>query len=349
MKSIFEQNEQIITLNEKQELKEKYKGKYNIVFMGTPDFAVPVLEAIDDIFGIQAVVTVPDKPQGRGLVLSPSAVKKQALERGLQVLQPEKLKQEDFIDKLQSFTPDIFCVVAFRILPEVVFQMPKLGSFNIHGSLLPKFRGAAPINRAIMAGETETGLTSFLLNKIVDQGNILLKSKIEIGESLIASELYEKLKPQAADLAVKTIQMLIEKSVTPIIQDDNLSSAAPKLFPNQSFIDWNKNKAEVKCFINGLSLHPGARTYLNEKLFKILRATTIFPQEIVENLLTNHSNQVSGQILCSKDKLFVKCNDDYLELLQVQLEGKKVMDAKDFVSGFKKQIDGLILTSPLLH
>lgn len=343
MKNIFDFKEVIISEEEKQSLKKKYYGKYKIVFMGTPDFAVGVLENIDEIFGVSAVVTVPDKPQGRGLVLTPSAVKSKALEREISILQPESLKDDKFISELESLKPDIFCVVAFRILPERVFNIPTLGSFNIHGSLLPKFRGAAPINRAIMDGETETGLTSFLLNNVVDTGNILLKTKVEITNELIASELYDALKPKASDLALKTIELLINNNYTAIQQDDTLATKAPKLYPNESFIDWDKSSNEIRCFVHGLAYHPGARNFLNGKLFKIFRVRV--SEELSQESLTDKFTTLqNGEILIENNQLFVKCENGLVELIEVQLEGKKMMSGKDFALGMKSQINGKILS-----
>lgn len=329
MKNTFEIGEEIITNDEKNNLTQNHKNKLKIVFMGTPDFAVPVLSALDEVFGVAAVVTVPDKPQGRGLKLAPSAVKQEALIRNIPILQPENLKDEDFINELKSINADIFCVVAFRILPEIVFNLPKLGSFNIHGSLLPKFRGAAPINRAIMACETETGLTSFLLNSKVDTGNILLKTKVAITSQLIASELYENLKPIAADLAIKTIELILNNDINPTQQDDSIATKAPKLFPNDSYIDWNLDNKSIRCWVHGLAYHPGARTNFDGKLLKIFRVKEI------EKLDYNTDEFQIGEMIVEKSRVLVKCGNGNLELIELQLEGKKITNGRDFALGFQ--------------
>lgn len=338
-KTIFEINEEIISEDTKLKLKEIYKSnnlegnkpKLKIVFMGTPDFAVPILQSIDDIFGVDLVVTIPDKPQGRGLKLTPSEVKIEAEHRNIEILQPEDLKDESFIKTIKDFNPDIICVVAFKILPQEIFELAKIATFNIHGSLLPKFRGAAPINRAIIDGETITGLTSFILNNKVDTGNILLQCKAQIGETTIASELYDDLKIKASDLAITTIQLLLDGNYIAINQKDELATKAPKVFANESFIDWNKSVDETRCFINGLSYFPGARTYLNNKLLKIFRAKNT---ELTEDLL-NCENIKNGEIIIKNKKIFVKCSDGFIEILELQLEGKKKMTALEFIPGLR--------------
>jgi len=338
-KTIFEMNEEIISEASKLKLKEIYKAnkqdgintKLKIVFMGTPDFAVPIFQSIDDIFGVDLVVTIPDKPQGRGLKLTPSEVKIEAEQRQIEILQPENLKDETFIQQIKNLNPDIICVVAFKILPKEIFELAQIATFNIHGSLLPKFRGAAPINRAIVDGESITGLTSFILNNKVDTGNILLQCKTQITETTIASELYDDLKVKASDLAIVTIQLLLNGNYTAINQNDELATKAPKVFANDSFIDWNNTKDKTRCFINGLSYFPGARTYLDGKLLKIFRAKNVEQSQD----FANNEELSNGEIVINHKKLYVKCQDGLLEILELQLEGKKKMQTSDFVMGIK--------------
>lgn len=239
--------------------------------MGTPEFAVPTLEKINEIYGVKAVVTVPDKERGRGRKVSYSAVKEKAVELGIDVLQPEKLKDEDFIEKIKSYNPDIICVIAFRILPEEVYSIAKIASFNIHGSLLPKFRGAAPINRAIMAGEKKTGLTSFILKKIVDTGDILLKSEVDVTDNMTAGELHDLMMPLAAELSVKTIDLLKSGNYSPLMQNDEEASPAPKIFREECKLDISKNVLDGKNFIHSLSPYPAAFIEINDIEIKLLR------------------------------------------------------------------------------
>lgn len=295
-----------------------------IIFMGTPDFAVPSLEAIHKEFGVKAVVTTPDKPKGRGRKLAGSPVKEKAQELGLDVLQPENLKDEEFIQNLKELNPDIICVIAFRILPEAVFSIPKIASFNIHGSLLPKYRGAAPINRAIMNGETETGLTSFILQKKVDTGDILLKVNQDISPDMTAGELHDKLMVKSAKLATDTIKLLQTGDYTPRKQADEEASPAPKIFRNDCKIDFNQEAEKVHNQIRGLSPYPAAWTSLEDKEIKILRTK-----------IADSAHHNPGDFYIAKTGFFVGTKTDDLKVLELKPEGKGAMKAENFISGWR--------------
>lgn len=300
----------------------------NIVFMGTPEFAVPSLISINEKYGVKAVVTVPDKPKGRGLKLSYSPVKEKAIELGIPVLQPEKLKDESFIENLKQFEPDIIVVIAFRILPKAVYLLPKIASFNIHGSLLPKFRGAAPINHAIIRGEKKSGLTSFILGEKVDTGNMLLQYECEITENMTAGELHDKLMPEAANLSLRTIEILLGGNYQPIIQDESLASPAPKIFRDNCKINWNNPQEQVHNLIRGLSPHPGSWTLLEGKQYKILRTIKV------------NKNIEQGKYIIKENKMLVGCSDMALEILEIQPENKKPMPIKEFINGWRGPIEG---------
>lgn len=300
----------------------------NIIFMGTPEFAVPSLQAIHRQFGVQAVVTVPDTPQGRGMKLTPSAVKVAALELGLPVLQPESLKSEEFRQAIEALKPDIIVVVAFRILPKSIYSLASLGAFNIHGSLLPKYRGAAPINWAIINGESESGVTSFLLNDKVDTGKILLKASTPITDGMTAGELYATLIPLGAELAVETCDRLLNHTADPIPQNDDIATPAPKLFRENCDIDWTKSARDVRNFIHGINPAPVAWTLWNGKRFKIYRAQHI-------------SAQVpTGSWVIRDDQFIAGCGDATLSLLEIQPEGKPRMSAADFLRGYRGEMSG---------
>src|SRR5689334_5394065 len=249
-----------------------------IVFMGTPEFAVASLDALVRAgCTIVAVITAPDKPAGRGMKLQQSAVKKYAVDNGLTVLQPEKLKNELFLEQLRSLKADLQIVVAFRMLPEVVWNMPPMGTLNLHGSLLPQYRGAAPINWAIINGEKETGVTTFKLKQEIDTGNILLQEKIPIGEDETAGALHDRMKDIGANLVVKTVMGLAdgslhEKPQFAVEADALLLKAAPKIFTETCRINWNLPVDDVYNLVRGLSPFPGAFTMLNQKVLKIFRS-----------------------------------------------------------------------------
>lgn len=292
--------------------------------MGTPEFAVPALKAINKIFGIAACVTTPDKPKGRGRKLQSSAVKIAALELGIPVFQPESLKSPEFESQIKAINPDIIVVIAFRILPEEIYSKAKIASFNIHGSLLPKFRGAAPINWAIINGATKTGLTSFILRKKVDTGNMLLKREININDSTTAGDLHDSLMPLASDLSIETIELLLNGNYNALPQIDEEASPAPKLFRDQCKIDWAKPAGKLLRFIHGTSPLPGAWTMWDGKILKIFRVNLAGKMKIEP-----------GSYIIENNKMYVGCGSGALELLEIQLQGKRAMKASDFLKGYR--------------
>ncbi len=308
------------------------KDKPSIIFMGTPEFSVPSLEAIHEKYNIKAVVTVPDKPKGRGKKVLPSPVKEKALELGIPVLQPEKLKDEDFAPQLKQYEPDIMVVIAFRILPARVFNISKIATFNIHGSLLPKFRGAAPINWAILNGEKESGLTSFVLKEKVDTGDMLLQSKIKIPENCTAGDLHDMLMPMAADLSMQTIELLLSGNYELKPQDNSMASPAPKIFNDFCEINWDKPSKEIRNHINGVSPVPGAWTIWNDKRIKIKRAG-----------LSTAKTGMPGSFLIDNGSFTVSCGNGCIEILEIQMPGKKNMKIKDFLAGYRAETEGLFI------
>jgi methionyl-tRNA formyltransferase len=320
---------------------EKISNGPRIVFMGTPEFAVPSLDKLLHAgYDIVAVVTAPDKAAGRGLTLQQSAIKKYAVEKGLKVLQPEKLKSPEFIDELRSLHADLQVVVAFRMLPEVVWNMPPMGTINLHASLLPQYRGAAPINWAIINGEKETGATTFKLKHEIDTGNILLQEKIIIGDEETAGELHDRMKEIGGDLLVKTINGIVDGSLKEISQEaiDNRQLAigniqgadglkhAPKLTTDAFRINWETSIDEINNLIRGLSPYPAAFTTLNNKTLKIFKAEKE----------TTAPSVPPGEYITDK-KSFIKfaCPDGYISIKELQLEGKKRMNIADFLRGYK--------------
>jgi len=302
----------------------------HIVFMGTPDFAVASLDAlIKANYQVVAVVTAPDKPAGRGMKLTESAVKKYAIETGLQVLQPEKLKSPEFIQQLQSLQADLQVVVAFRMLPEIVWNMPPMGTINVHGSLLPQYRGAAPINWAIINGEKETGVTTFKLKHEIDTGDILLQQTMPIGENETAGEVHDRMMLLGADLLVKTIEGLVQQTLEEKPQQQFDVSAlkhAPKIFTTTCTIDWSKDVQSIHNLIRGLSPFPGAITNLHGKVLKIYRSA----KEI-----KSHSTAVGSVESDGKSYLKFACSDGYIHVTDLQLEGKKRMPVADFLRGYR--------------
>ena len=303
--------------------------------MGTPEFAVAPLKALlDEGYDIPAVVTVPDKPKGRGLQLSQSDVKKFALSCGnIDILQPEKLRDEEFLTKLRSYDADLFIVVAFRMLPEVVWKMPKMGTFNLHASLLPKFRGAAPINWAIIQREKETGVTTFFIDEKIDTGSILLQERCKIEERETIETLHDKLMEMGSALVVKTVRELEKGSVTPKPQDVSSltpeTSAAPKLNKTNCRIDWSKTSEEVDALVRGLSPYPAALTTM---------VTGSGEQTEMKIFATELTDTSSDKVIVSDKKILVPCSDKLLEITSLQPAGKKRMGARDFINGHKNLI-----------
>lgn len=297
-----------------------------IIFMGTPEFAVPALDIlVKNNYQVVAVVTSTDSYGGRGgKQLMESAVKKYAVAHHIPVLQPTNLKSEVFIQTLRSFQADLQIVVAFRMLPEVVWNMPRLGTFNLHGSLLPKFRGAAPINHAIISGEKETGVTSFKLKHEIDTGDILIRKKIDILDTDDAGTLHDRMMYVGADVILETVKLIESGKYTFEKQTETEASFAPKIFHHTCKIDFNKPVRSVYNFIRGLSPYPGAWCIIDGKETKIIRAITL-PE--VDNI-------ACGRIHTDHKKVLkIKCADGYIQVLLLKPEGKKVMPVPDFLNG----------------
>ena len=300
-----------------------------IVFMGTPEFAVASLDALVKAgCNIVGVITAPDKQAGRGLQLQQSAVKKYAVENNLHILQPEKLKDPAFIEALKELKADVQAVVAFRMLPEIVWNMPALGTINVHGSLLPQYRGAAPINWAVINGEKFTGVTTFKLQQEIDTGNILLSEKIAIGENDNAGTVHDKLKEVGAALLVKTIMSVADDKLIEIPQQESAKEIkhAPKLFTETGNIDWNKNVEEIYNLIRGLSPYPAAYTKLHNKTLKIFAAEKVLDKP-----------DISAGTFKTDEKNFLQfaCTNGYISVTILQLEGKKKMEIKEFLRGYR--------------
>ncbi|MGL4630278.1 MAG: methionyl-tRNA formyltransferase [Leadbetterella sp.] len=306
-----------------------------VVFMGTPEFAVASLQAIHaSSHTIVGVVTAPDKPTGRGQQMSVSAVKKYAETHSLTILQPEKLRSPEFLHTLQTLEADVFVVVAFRMLPEAVWMMPPKGTINLHASLLPNYRGAAPINWAIINGETETGLSTFFIEKEIDTGNIIYAEKLFIGSDENVGELHDRMLDIGSGLVLKTLND-VEKGIHPQIPQDHSEEekSAPKIFKETCKIDSSKTIQEVHNLIRGLSPYPGAWLSLQGKSMKILKSK-IPDIQVDKSLLTSIPNE-DFFFLTDKKRLFLECKNGLIEVLFLQLEGKKAMDSRDFLLGFR--------------
>ena len=321
--------------NIKDNQKDSKKSHSKIIFMGTPEIAVPTLDILNENFDIQAVVTVPDKPKGRGLQMFSSPVKEHALSLGLKILQPIKMNDIDFIEKIRKIEPDIIIVFAFRILPPEIYNLAKIATFNIHTSLLPKYRGAAPINWAIINGETETGLTSFILNEKIDTGSILLQKVIDIPMFSTAGELHNLLMENAPQFTIDTCELLLGNYQLKN-QNDNLATVAPKIFRQTAKIDWTKDAVTVANFINGYSPIPCAWTIWNDTQLKIYHAKPIDRIDIFSK-----QNHTVGTFFIENKKLIIRCGTGFIEVFELQQEGKKRVLAKDFVNGFRGEQTGI--------
>ncbi len=307
------------------------KEDLRIVFFGTPEFAVESLAAlVDNGYNICAVVTMPDKIAGRGHKLLSSPIKQYAIDHGIKVLQPEKLKNEDFVAQLRSLEADLFIVIAFRMLPEVVWTMPRLGTFNLHASLLPRFRGAAPINRAIMAGETETGVTTFFLKHAIDTGDIIDRVRVEIGPDEDAGSLHDRLMAIGASLTLDTVRHIIAGDLKPIPQDNfagETPTPAPKIFKETCLIDWSRPAREIHNHVRGLSPYPAAWTNLADTDGS---ETTV---KILKTRISDNINLAPGEISLGNGKIYVGTGSSAIEVLRLQPAGKKVLDTADFLRG----------------
>ncbi len=308
------------------------KEDFRIVFMGTPEFAVCILDKlVQDNYSIVGVITAPDKPAGRGQQINESAVKKYAVEKQLNILQPTNLKDETFIHQLEDLRADLFVVVAFRMLPEIVWAMPPKGTINLHASLLPNYRGAAPINWAVINGDKETGVTSFFIEKEIDTGKIIERSKLAIGENETVGELHDRLMNLGATVIESTVQKIMKGEAIGIEQlklADGELKIAPKIFKQDCKIDWNQNIDSVHDFIRGLSPYPAAWCLLkntvkgDEKTFKVFLSEKT-------NTPSNGKTSLREEI----DGIYFPCNDYYLKVTEIQMEGKRRMHFKEFCAG----------------
>jgi methionyl-tRNA formyltransferase len=316
-----------INMNEKE---------LRIIYMGTPEFAVAPLSSLyDKGYNIVAVVTAPDKASGRGKKIQQSAIKEFAVEKNLRLFQPEKLRNESFIQELKSLNPDLQIVVAFRMLPELVWSIPRMGTFNLHASLLPDYRGAAPINWVIINGEKETGLTTFMIDRNIDTGKILMQRRVPISENEDAGTLHNKLMVEGAGLVIETVNSIAGGSLTPIPQDQLVNKraplrSAPKISKNDCRINWNKEGRDVINFIRGMSPYPGAFSYLDSNngeniLFKFFDASfTPEAQQLNPGTVeTDHKKEVR-----------VAVKDGWIEIIKIQQAGKKAMPTEIFLRGF---------------
>lgn len=295
-----------------------------IIFWGTPNFAVPSLKILlENNHKILAVVTAPDKERGRGQMVSFTPIKQFAIQNNIPVLQPEKLKSSEFIDKLKTFESDLYVIVAFKILPREIFTIPKFGSFNLHASLLPKFRGAAPIQWTLIKGETETGVTTFALEDKVDTGNIYLQKRIAVFSEDNFGTLHDKLSLIGANAVLETVNSIEDGTAQMQEQSNELATPAPKITKEMMQINWNKSTEEIHNLVRAFSPYPGAFFIYGEKLVKIFKTR-----------IDNTIRLSQGEILEKKDKLFVGCTDGNLEILEIQFEGRKKMSAAEFLRGY---------------
>ncbi len=300
--------------------------------MGTPEFAVASLDILlQNNYHIVAVVTAPDKPAGRGQQIQQSAVKKYAVEKGLTILQPEKLKDEQFIKELKALNADLQFVVAFRMLPEVVWNMPSLGTYNLHGSLLPKYRGAAPINWAIINGEKESGVTTFKLKHEIDTGNMLFQAKIPITPTTNAGELHDSLMHLGADLILKTVKAIESGDYKLLPQNDTEIIHAPKLFKETCKINWNHSVEKINNLIRGLSPYPTAFTEFLDKKNQVV-GIKIYKAEIE---ISSHTLSIGDVLTDGKNNLKVACSNGFISIIELQIAGKKRMLVNEFLRGFK--------------
>ncbi|TYP98708.1 methionyl-tRNA formyltransferase [Tenacibaculum adriaticum] len=301
-----------------------------IVFMGTPDFAVTILKhLVENDYNVVGVITAVDKPAGRGRKLHQSAVKEYALSQNLPILQPKNLKNEDFLADLKKWNADLQIIVAFRMLPKLVWAMPKYGTFNLHASLLPEYRGAAPINWAIINGETKTGVTTFFIDDKIDTGEIILQKEIEVKEDEIVGELHDKLMYLGAGLVSQTIDLIEKGNVKTTKQPDLEEKSAPKLYPHNCKIDWSKSLNDIYNHIRGLNPYPAAWTNINNDDDEI--SAKIYG---VSKEFENHHLE-PGKIITSKKELKVAVKDGYLVINEIKLSGKKKMDAASLLNGFQ--------------
>jgi methionyl-tRNA formyltransferase len=321
-----------------------------IVFMGTPEFAVKSLKTlVENGYQVVGVVTAPDKPAGRGLKVFESAVKQYAVSRGIQVLQPEKLKNPEFLERLKDLKPDLQIVVAFRMLPEVVWKLPPLGTFNLHASLLPQFRGAAPLNWVIIHGERETGLTTFLLAQEIDTGNIIFQEKETISENDTVGDLHDRMMVKGARLVLKTVDALAAGNLQPVSQENMVQSsgelkAAPKLTRETLQIHWNLPAKQIRNMIRGLSPYPAAWTILRNLSTGQETELKVFFAEVELNKAIEPPGTIRSD---GKKILKVACSDGWVQITDLQLAGKRRMKVEEFLRGFPQPERYIADPSPL--
>ena len=310
------------------------KQSIRIIYMGTPDFAVESLRAlVEGGYNVVAVVTMPDKPAGRGHQLQYSAVKQYALSVGLPLLQPQRLKDESFLEELRSYQADLQIVVAFRMLPEVVWDMPRLGTFNLHASLLPQYRGAAPINWAVMNGDSETGATTFMLQHEIDTGNIILQERISIADDENVGSVHDRLMTMGAGLVTRTVDAIIDAenqrvAISTIPQDESIVlRPAPKIFKDTCAIDFSRTAEQIRNHVRGLSPYPAA--WINEMPASHPLADVLKGAKVYKVALAQHAEQ--------KGHIIVPCADGYIDILELQLPGTKRMDAAALLNGLKNK------------
>lgn len=309
------------------------KKDLRIVYMGTPEFAVePLKRLVEEGYNVVGVVTMPDKPAGRGQHVQESPVKKYALQEDIPLLQPEKLRDEDFLVQLKMWQADIQVVVAFRMLPEVVWNMPRLGTFNLHASLLPQYRGAAPINWAIINGEKETGVTTFFLKHEIDTGNIILQRSTPISEQDNVGTLYDRLMHMGAELVVETMERITMGDVSTMPQDDSVATnPAPKIFKDDCKINWDKPAIELHNFVRGLSPYPAAFTEVKNEKGQVL-SLKVLETEVIDSTV---AEQPGTLVSDGKNQLLFATSEGYLSVKRLQLAGKKAMTIQELLRGAK--------------
>jgi methionyl-tRNA formyltransferase len=307
-----------------------------IIYMGTPEFAIPGLKILlENRYTIAAVVTAPDKPRGRGQQVSYTPVKELALSHRLPILQPQHLGDPEFVSTVTNLAPDLIIVVAFRILPKEIFRIPRYGSFNLHASLLPRYRGAAPINWAIMDGQLETGVTSFLLQEKVDTGSILLQARVRIGSEETAGELHDKLSAVGAEIVLQTVRLFELGKIQPRLQENSLATPAPKIFKEDCKINWNQSAQRVHNVVRGLSPQPCAWTTHDGRILRIYRSAVV--------QLTDASSKEPGTVVAAtKNQLVVACAQCALSIVEIQQEGKKRMSIEDFLRGYSLKTGAIL-------
>ena len=321
-----------------------------LIFMGTPEFAVPSLQQLADVGHLPvAVVTGPDRKQGRGQQRRPSPVKAAAIGLGIEtILQPESVRDPAFARDVAQLKPDLIVVVAFRILPPEVYSVARLGAFNLHGSLLPRYRGAAPIHHAVLNGDSETGVTTFFLKEKVDTGHVILQRTMQIGPDETTGDVYDRMKLVGADAVVETVRAIEAGTVVEQPQDDTQATAAPKVYSRDGCVDWSRGAAEVHNRIRGFSPFPGAWTLHNETRLKLLRSRVASTSNIdpESHLESNSHSRKPGQILVADGRLIVACASGAVEIVELQQQGRRSMAARNFLQGYTLGVGDTLVCPP---